>query len=216
MVGEQVETLFRRLSGGHPSVHDVPGTIHRIENPWYQAKRIETVQVGQIRRKLTSDTVFWETRQQLDGIDTTTIENRTISAASCCQHGDLHCANVVFDARGQAMLIDFGDTGPSFAAVDAVTLELSTVFHAQHVMLPSEWPSVDDMQAWVTVGRFAANCQFSPFIIACREWAQAEAASLEEVVASAYAYAARQLKYTDTDKQLARALIQACVVHLSQ
>jgi hypothetical protein len=49
------------------------------------------------------------------------------------------------------------------------------------------------------------------FIAACRERANGEAASPEEVVAVAYAYGVRQLKYEDTDKTLARALIRGCI-----
>ena len=100
------------------------------------------------------------------------------------------------------MLIDFGDTGPSVAAIDPVTLELSTIFHMQRSILPLDWPNEENMNAWVDVDRFIQGCSFGPFIKACREWALAEAASPEEVVAVAYGYAVRQLKYDDTDKVL--------------
>jgi hypothetical protein len=50
---------------------------------------------------------------------------------------------------------------------------------------------------------------------ACRDWANSEAASPEEVFAVAYGFAMRQLKYDDTDKVLARALIRACIARLT-
>jgi len=109
------------------------------------------------------------------------------------------------------MLIDFGDTGLSFASADPVTLELSTVFHTRHSTLPPGWPVEGDMEEWPNLQKFIQNCQFGEFITACREWASAEAGSPEEVVAVAYAYAARQLKYLDTDKAMARALIRSCI-----
>ena len=112
------------------------------------------------------------------------------------------------------MLIDFGDTGPSVVAIDPVTLELSTIFHTQRSMLPLDWPTEENMKEWFDVDRFIQGCSFGLFIKACREWALAEAASAEEVVAVAYGYAVRQLKYGDTDKVRARALIRACIDRL--
>ena len=49
---------------------------------------------------------------------------------------------------------------------------------------------------------------------ACRAWAVEVAASEQEVLAVAYGYALRQLKYDDTDKVLARAVIRACIAGL--
>jgi len=214
MVGEQVESLFHRIASGHECVPRVPADIRAIERPWDQGKIVEDVQVGQIRRRLIGDAALHPVQDRLEGIDIAAIEARPVRVAHCCQHGDLHCANVVFDQQGRMMLIDFGDVGLSFAALDPVTLELSTVFHSQRSTLPQGWPSEQVMGLWVTVEQFCENCAFAPFIMACREWALADAGSPEEVVAVAYAYAMRQLKYADTDKVLARALIRACIAHL--
>ena len=113
------------------------------------------------------------------------------------------------------MLIDFGDTGASYAAADPVTLELSTIFHTQHSRLPVEWPREENMLAWPDIAAFTSGCAFTPFIQACRDWALATAASTDEVIAVGYAYAMRQLKYQDTDKQMARALIRSCIRYFS-
>ena len=129
-------------------------------------------------------------------------------ASRCCQHGDLHCANIVFDQRGGAMLIDFGDAGHSFASVDPVTLELSTIFHLEASRLPGEWPTEALLAQWSSVDAYVTGCAFPEFIRACREWALAVAGSPEEASAVAYSYALRQLKYGDTNKAFARALIR--------
>ena len=113
------------------------------------------------------------------------------------------------------MLIDFAEAGPSFASIDPVTLELSTIFHSENEALPAGWPTEVSIGQWVTPEPYMDGCAFTPFICACREWALAEAASPDEVVAVAYAYALRQLKYADTDKVLARALIGACIAHFA-
>lgn len=215
MVGADVESLFQRLAVSHSEVATIPTTLRALEAAWYQGKQVASVRVAQIRRRFIGDAQMPGIANELAGIDITAIEAQTVSVASCCQHGDLHCANVVFDQTGRPMLIDFGDTGPSVAAIDPVTLELSTIFHTQHSVLPGGWPMEVNMNEWVEVDRFIQGCAFGPFIRACREWALAEAGSPEEVVAVAYGYALRQLKYGDTDKVLARALIRACIARLA-
>lgn len=216
MVGDVVETLFDRIASGHAELARVPREIHAIEAPWYQTKRMECVRVSQIRRQLIGDTAFHDVLAQLGGIDIAPIEARVVRAGRCCQHGDLHCANVVFAGHGGAMLIDFGDAGFSFSALDPVTMELSTVFHSQHAMLRAGWPTEQNIAQWIAPERFGEGSTFAPFVVACREWALAEGGSPEEVVAVAYAYAVRQLKYADTDKVLAKALIRTCISYLVQ
>jgi hypothetical protein len=112
-------------------------------------------------------------------------------------------------------LIDFGDAGHPFASVDPVTLELSTIFHLQAARLPPGWPSEALLGQWGTLDAYAADCAFPDFIRACCQWALAVAGSPQEVSAVAYAYALRQLKYDDTNKAFARALIRDCIAQLA-
>jgi hypothetical protein len=58
------------------------------------------------------------------------------------------------------------------------------------------------MDHWTTIGDYTLGCPFGPFIAACRDWANGEAASPEEVFAVAYGYAMRQLKYARTDPDM--------------
>jgi CheY-like chemotaxis protein len=215
MVGDTVESVFDHIASQHAGVDGIPTDVHGIERPWYAAKGSELVPVSRIRRLIIGDTALPDIRAELQGIEIGATEARMVTAAPCCQHGDLHCANVVFDQRGQSMLIDFGDAGQSFAAVDPVTFELSTVFHQQRARLPAGWPTAELMAHWMTIDQYVEGCSFAGFIRACRTWALAEAGSPQEVSAVAYAYGLRQLKYPDTDKDLARALIRACILHLS-
>jgi len=212
---DALEGLFDRLAIDHAGVGSVPAEIRSIERRWYQAKRTEEVQVGQIRRRLIGDAALHDVRPHLTDINIEPIEATRVRVGHCCQHGDLHCANIVFAERGQAMLIDFGDVGESYSAVDPVTLELSTLFHKQRAVLGSGWPTVEHIEHWTDVDRFSAGCPFEAFIRGCRSWARAEAGSSQEVVAIAYAFAVRQLKYCDTNKDWARALIQCCARTLS-
>jgi hypothetical protein len=173
------------------------------------------VRVARIRRRFIGDAQLPAIQAHLGGIDINAIEDKNVRAAQCCQHGDLHCANVVLDSTSRVMLIDFGDTGQSFSAVDPITLELSTIFHMQRTKLPGGWPTEATMDHWATIGNYTHGCPFGPFITACRGWAIGEAASPEEVFAVAYGYAMWQLKYDDTDKALVRALIRACIARLT-
>src|SRR5262249_32626923 len=145
--------------------------------PWYQGKGAERVPVARIRRLIIPDTDLPAIQAELDGIDITTMESVPIQVSRCCQHGDLHCANVVFDQRGHAMLIDFGNAGHSYASVDPVTLELSTVFHLQAARLPRTWPTEALFANWPNVEAFAVGCSFAQFVRACRAWALAVAGS---------------------------------------
>jgi len=215
MVGDTVDSAFDRLAAQHPTANQIPAEIRVVEAQWYAAKIIETVSVSRIRRTFIRDTDLPAIQSQLGGIDISQMEVQQVRVAQCCQHCDCHCANVVFDQGGRPMLIDFGDAGQSFASVDPVTMELSTVFHVQRNTLVAGWPSNARMARWVTLEEYVQDCPFPDFIRACRDWALAEAGSSQEVSAVAYAYGLRQLKYEDTDKALARALIQACIAHVT-
>ncbi|MGB9366216.1 MAG: response regulator [Xanthobacteraceae bacterium] len=210
-VGDTVESLFDRIVVSNANVPGIPAAVRAIEGPWYQGSSTGNVTVSRIRRKILADTELPAIQAQLDGIDIQSMEGCEVAAARCCQHGDLHCANIVFDQRGDAMLIDFGDAGPSFASVDPVTLELSTLFHLQASRLPSNWPTGALLGQWSDVDAYVVGCSFPEFIRACRQWALGVAGSPEEVAAVAYSYALRQLKYDDTNKPFARALIRHCI-----
>lgn len=71
------------------------------------------------------------------------------------------------------------------------------------------WPSEAQAEAWPDANAFAAGAPFEAYLRACRERAVAMAGSPQEVLAVGYAYALRQLKYDDTDKDLARRLSAA-------
>jgi CheY-like chemotaxis protein len=216
MVGANVESVFDRLSGGRPGLASVPGLLRQIQGPWQAAANPEPVSVGRLRRKLLSDTAIPRIRAELQDIDISAVEVIQVPASQCCQHGDMHGANVVFTDGNQPMLIDFGDCGPSFAVIDPITLELSTIFHSQRIRLPGGWPTAQAMRAWSDVDRYCDGCQFASFIRECRAWAVAVAGSEAAVVAAAYAYGMRQLKYPDTDKELARELIRGCIDYLAR
>lgn len=213
MVGETVRSVFQLIAEADDRIPDVPATVRGYQRIWYQAKRVEQVSIAQIRRSFISDTQIRDLRPELEGFDIAAIERRRIQATICRQHGDMHCANVVFDDRGLPLMIDFGDVGQHFAAADPVTFELSAIFHPDSAILSPEWPNPEGLSHWTNVAEYSAGCTFAPFILSCRAWAMGEAASLDEVVATAYGYAMRQLKYKNQRSPLAKILIRACCSH---
>lgn len=111
------------------------------------------------------------------------------------------------------MVIDYPDTGGAFASLDPIALELSTIFH-KDAPDRAGWPTEAQAGQWTDLDAFCMGSAYELFIRACRAWAESVAASPQEVLAVAYSYALRQLKYDDTDKALVRAIVNACIVAL--
>ncbi len=78
------------------------------------------IRVGAIRRRLIGDVALAAVQHELQGIDITAVESIEVDASECVQHGDLHCANVLFDDRGFPMIIDYPDTGNTISCLDAI------------------------------------------------------------------------------------------------
>ncbi len=214
VVGSEVSDLFAKLSADPDVGAEAPSQLRAAQAPWYSARDGERVRVGAIRRRLISDVALAKVENEFHGIDIAAVELLEIDVALCVQHGDLHCANVLFDDRDLPMFIDYPEAGRTLASLDPIALELSTIFH-KHAPDRHGWPSEGQAREWPDVGAFAAGAPFEAYLLACRDWAISVAGSQQEVFAVGYAYALRQLKYADTDKDLARAIIRGCITVLT-
>ena len=136
-------------------------------------------------------------------------ETREIQSHWGCAHGDLHGCNVLVSGSDAIVLIDYGDVGEGPAALDPVTLELSLLFHPDggETENGNEWPSIEQGKIWGDLDSYLVGCPFGEFVRECRRWAFGVAAGRREVAACAYSYLVRQLKYGDTNKELAMALL---------
>jgi len=213
VVGTEVRTLFDELTADPGAAALAAQRLRADEATWHGARQMERERVATVRRRLIGDVALQLVMPQLAGIDIGPVELVEIDVAHCVQHCDLHCGNVLFDANGRPMMIDYPDTGSAFASLDPIALELSTIFHKDSPQRAG-WPTEDQANQWPDLDAFCGGSTYEPFIRACREWALAVAASEQEVVAVAYSYAVRQLKYDDTDKVLARAIIRGCIARL--
>ncbi|MDB5575363.1 MAG: hypothetical protein JWR80_539 [Bradyrhizobium sp.] len=124
----------------------------------------------------------------------------------CCVHGDLHGGNILVSPDQLAVLIDYGDVGPSAASFDPLTLELSAVLHPD-IEKSAAWPTLEQCRNWANVDIYLDGSPIPLFVRQCRAWAGALAAGDREIAATAYAYLLRQLKYDDTDKERIVALL---------
>ena len=163
--------------------------------------------IKQFRQRLLGDELFVDIQSSF-GLDwAPRFEDRAIQARWACVHGDLHGYNILVSADGSIVLIDYGDVGEGPASLDPVTLELSLLFHPSATSAAGAWPSIDQAKAWGDLDTYLVDCPYPKFVCACRRWALCVAAGKREVAASAYGYLVRQLKYKDTNKVLAVALL---------
>ena len=138
---------------------------------------------------------------------TVDFESREIQTKWSCIHGDLHVFNVLVSNRDTTTLIDYGNVGEGPVSMDPVTLELSALFHPQSPHVKGKWFSLLQAKFWGELDLYLRDSPIEEFIRACRDWAGRVSAGNRDVAASAYSYVVRQLKYSDTNHDLAFALL---------
>lgn len=203
------ETLFELLARDPQAAARAATEVLRNLEPWQSGANSARRTVRDVRRCLLSDDSKNALVRQygLDWVDD--FENRPLVVKWGYIHGDLHCGNVLVRNSASPILIDFGDVKKGALAIDPVALELSLLFHPDaHSLRGAPWPTQEQAANWFDRATFAQGCPYADFITACRSCAHAIAAD-REVVASAYSFLLRQLKYGDTDKDLVRTLLAA-------
>ncbi len=163
--------------------------------------------VKEIRERLLDDESLNQVMETFNLDWIADFEEREIQAKWACCHGDLHGCNVLVSPT-EVALIDYGDVGDGPASLDPVTMELSLLFHPDAPERDGAWPSADQARRWGDLDAYLEGCPYPEFARQCRNWALRVAAGNREVAVSAYSYLARQLKYDDTDKDRALALLE--------
>lgn len=125
-----------------------------------------------------------------------------------------HGQNVLVDAEDRPMLIDFSDARLTSGCLDPITLELSPVFHPDANGARGDWPGAEQIGNWFDLDAYLVDCPIADYIRACRDWLWRVARSDGEVATVLAAYGIRQLKYKNTDHNLAKALIAAALDRL--
>jgi CheY-like chemotaxis protein len=206
------ETAFQAAcgEGGHATaaVASVESGTRRWRDGVNESRRT----VREVRQRLLSDEGLTRLLLHFDLAWTAEFEVRQIQTRWSCVHGDLHGENVLVAHDGSAVIIDYGDVGEGMVSLDPVTLELSLLFHPKGPLRPGNagfgaWPTQAQAAAWGDLDQYVIGCPAEAFVRECRSWAVRSAAGHREIAATAYSYLVRQLKYGDTNKDLALALL---------
>lgn len=199
LTDDDTESLFERLAVDPSVGPKVVGRVRGGLQRWTEAATADLVTIAEVRRRLIDDEDAEAIEKKFGITSLRAIEARSIQVSQSCIHGDLHCGNVLVKSDGGAVLIDFGDAGPGFTSLDPIALELSLVFHPDARKLGLRDNLMGNLEAWPDVDSFARDDQMKDTIIACREWAHDVGGGDQSVLASAYAYGLRQLKYETVD-----------------
>jgi CheY-like chemotaxis protein len=187
----------------------IPARLSEMFRPWWHGVPETRHSIMDIRRKLLSDQELTKILQQFPTLWVSELEARQIQVRWCCTHGDLHGKNVLVSEDGRCVLIDYGDVGEGTVSIDPITYELSLLFHPEGILRGSGWPTLDQAAHWGDIGTYTQNCPVADVVREIRAWTHVVAAGRREIAATAYAYLLRQYKYSDTDKALISALLEA-------
>jgi CheY-like chemotaxis protein len=216
--GGAVAGVFYGLAGGYDaSAFDIAThqngratiVVKYIEAtmaPWNNGVPQSRRSIAEVRRRVLSDKDLAMLRKAYDLKWTNMFEQNDIQTRWACIHGDLHGSNVLVSEDNSMVLIDYGDVAEGPVSLDPITLELSLLFHPQGISL-IKWPSLEQAASWGDFDIYLVGSPVSEFVSECRAWAHRVAAGKREIAATAYSYLVRQLKYEDTNKPLALALL---------
>lgn len=200
---------FFKSSKNYKNTEVIRNYLKSMTVEWQQAKSHTRISIQEIRKNLVSDekasVIFSEF--ELDWAES--FEAMKIQINSSFYHGDLHGENVLVDTeKGLTTLIDYGDINLGPLTIDPITLECSFLFHPDGI-IDSEWPKIENLENWEDIEKYTDGCPVAEEIHFCREWANEVKGSNRELAASLYSYALRQLKYPDTNKEIALSLLEA-------
>jgi hypothetical protein len=203
-------SLFDLLATSDAGAAGVIGVMRQRMKIWTDASAMKRATVAGLRRRVIGDESYQNIVKQRE-FEFGDIEGEAISFRECCVHGDLHGANVLLDVSANPILIDFGDVGLGPACLDPITLDLSAVFHPDAVRLGLSGKILPRLAAWPDPDAFEAGHPFPAFAKACREWAYDVAGNDLTVLAVAYGYVVRQLRFATVASEATEALLNAIV-----
>jgi CheY-like chemotaxis protein len=201
------ESLCALVSRDPRATGRVVERVAAILRHWSEGVPTSERSIREIRRRLLSDEIAERVAREFRLDWVADFEQRAVQVRWGCSHGDLHCGNILVNGTLLPMVIDFGEVGDGPSALDAISLEMSLLFHPASSARTASWPSGADIERWDNVDRFTENAVPREMIRASRQWAHSVAAGDREVYACAYSFVLRQLKYPDTDKDLAVAFL---------
>jgi CheY-like chemotaxis protein len=206
------KTLFDLVTSNPSLAAAAVNKTAALMDIWNEEVPERAVQVRDVRRLFIADDKTPPLIAEFKIRSFETFEERKVQTRWSCIHGDLHAGNILVNEEGVPALIDYGDVKEGPASIDPITLEFSVLFHPDRPKSET-WPSAEQTRSWGDIPTYTQQCPFAEFIKACRAWSERVGVGPREISASAYGYLLRQLKYPDTDKELALALlisVEAC------
>ena len=208
LADDYTESLFDVLGMSDREATDVVELLQEILKPWMASSEERLLSLRELRQERTGRV---ELRPFLDALGPIeSLEEIEQQVRTSCQHGDLHGFNVLCNASGGAVVIDFGNVGPAPACLDPIVLELSVLFHNESPLCNSSWPTIEQTEAWFDIDEYVQNCPVPRFIRKCREWAR-ETGGTSGLPLVVYTEAVRQLKYKDTNHDRALGIARAAI-----
>lgn len=204
VAGTHDRSLFAVLEEEPEKGDQLVSRVRNIVRLWEEDAPTETLTPADVRRWHVNDDGLSPEAVEVSG----DVESRHVQVKRAVQHGDLHGENLLFTSDLSPAVIDFGNVGYFLTGYDAVTLELSLVFHPKGRKLCEGWPSEEEARRWADVEAYTETCPHSDFVRACRTWAREVTPGPRAVLAAAYAYVAKQFSYDDTPKEIAVSLLQ--------
>jgi CheY-like chemotaxis protein len=204
-LADEVQSLFDYTGKSQKSIDVILKSAKALFQNWHRGAVEVTASIGDVRRALIEDEVYFEALAKTGFVLTKDIESVQISIRRCVIHGDLHGGNLLLDPDLNPILIDYGEVGIGYTCLDPITLELSCIFHPDQAG-KKEFPN---LHLWPQLDQYCENHPDKGFVEGCREWAHELGGSDLAVLACAYGYVARQLKYSDTNMERIQTLMTA-------
>jgi CheY-like chemotaxis protein len=188
-------TFFDLVSRSPHDAAKVVALLPAVFQPWMTDARTEMFQVEELAEGSISERARNQFAADLDRLLFRDLRGITAQLVVCRQHGDLHGKNLFVTDQQTPFLIDFAHTRVQPGPVDAVSLELSLVFH------PGS-PIFDDLEVetcnrWFEDEYMSSVPVLGPVAMACREWAAHTGADQAARAVASLQYALWILKHTD-------------------
>lgn len=189
------ETLFEVIRRDVVAAVDVIKLVRASMERWSGAREATKITVGEVRKSKLGDAAYDDLIKRFGLDEIRGVESFFINAAVSCIHGDLHGGNILVNQTGTPVLIDFGDVGYSYTGLDPITLEMSLIFHPDCVSSGISQEIRSGLSQWPIIDKFCQDNSYSDIVKYCRDWAYDISGDDKAVLATAYAFAMRQLKY---------------------
>ncbi|NJD65681.1 MAG: hypothetical protein FIB00_10625 [Chloroflexi bacterium] len=209
LASDHLQDFFSIAATDAVRASDVVVRVREVLKPWNDLAETKTLNVRELRRSRVRDELLVQHTDLLDIPVLDDLESRSKVMRLHRQHGDFHGRNVLVSDDGHPLLIDIRDAGTYPAGWDPIILEMSMLFLRDSPFAGCGWPTVAGARNWALLDAYGADCPFAELVRVVRGWALDEVLSPADAYVLAYVDALRQLKYPDTDKELAATIAMA-------